>query len=100
MRIMLAAAVAAMVAVAAPATAAPVVYDITFKTTLGTATPSGSFGYDASAVQKFSDFLMTHRGVTIDFTTAANAASGAGCSAGKSAFDIMAGATGCTSNQV
>lgn len=99
MRVTIAAAMVAAITVATPAMAAPVVYGITFTTTVGTATPSGSFTYD-SAGGTFSDFLVTHRGATINFTAAANGASGKFCSAGKSAFDIMAGATACTSNQV
>jgi hypothetical protein len=105
MRNTLAAAVVAMVAFAAPAKAAPIVYGITFTNTVTTgalpATPSGSFTYDA-VTATFSGFLVTHRGVTFDFTAAANAGGGVAfqCGAGASAFDVMAGTTDCTSNQL
>lgn len=106
MRSTLAAAVAAMVALAAPAKAAPVSYSMTFTNTVTTgaqpATPSGSFTYDPTAVLKFSDFKVALRGVTIDLTAVANSGvlSLDTCSVGKTAFDILAGATDCKSNQV
>jgi hypothetical protein len=102
----LAAAVAAMVAVAAPAKAAPVSYSMTFINTYTTgslpATPSGSFIYDAAAAVKFSDFKVTIRSVTFDLTAEANVwtAFSSGCAQGVSAFDILAGNTSCISNQV
>jgi hypothetical protein len=105
MRSTLAAAVAAMVAVAAPATAAPVSYDINFENTYTTgsqaATPSGSFTYNSST-ETFSAFKVIIRGVTFDLTADANSPVSVldPCIAGKTAFDILAGTTGCTSNQV
>lgn len=105
MRTTLAAALAAMVAIAAPATATPVMYGITFTNTVTTgalpATPSGGFTYDA-ATGIFSDFTVTHRGVTFDFTAEANGGIGIAfqCGAGAGAFDVMAGTTGCLSNQL
>jgi hypothetical protein len=109
MRSTLAAAVAAMVAVAAPAKAAPVSYSMTFTNTVTTdpqnqaATPSGSFTYDPTAVVKFSDFQIVIRGVTIDVTADANAGfpqDGFFCGIGKSVFDLLAGTTGCETEQL
>jgi hypothetical protein len=107
MRSTLAAAVAATVALAAPAKAAPVSYSMTFTNTVTTgaqaATPSGSFTYDPTAVVKFSDFQIAIRGVTIDVTADANAGlqqPGFFCGLGKSVFDLLAGTTGCQSEQL
>jgi hypothetical protein len=97
-------ALAAMVALGAPAQAAPVVYDITFTTTLGTATPTGFFTYDADVgppAGTFSDFLVTWRGVTYDFTEAANRIDpGVGCGNGAISFAIMSGTTACQTDQI
>lgn len=101
MRIIMTAAVSALVAVSAPAQAAPVVYDITFTTTSGTATPTGFFTYDAAVgpVGTFTDFLVTQRGFTFDLTESANAPILTGCTSGASGFAIMAGTTSCPFNQ-
>lgn len=103
----LAAAFAAMVTFAAPAKATPVSYTMTFTNTVTTgaqaATPSGSFTYDPTAVVKFSDFQIVIRGVTIDVTADANAGfpqPGFFCGFGKSVFDLLAGNTGCASEQL
>jgi hypothetical protein len=93
-----------MVALGAPAQAAPVVYDITFTTTVGTRTPTGFFTYDASVgppAGTFSDFLVTWRGVTYDITEFVNAGpSTSGCGIGSTSFAIMSGTTACPTNQL
>jgi hypothetical protein len=95
-----------MVALAVPAKAAPVSYSMTFTNTVTTGaqptTPTGSFTYDPTAAVKFSDFRIAIRGVTIDLTDDANDLSSAGslCGLGKSLFDILAGTTGCQSEQL
>ena len=91
-RACMAACVSAWVVWAAPAQAAPVVYDITFTLTTGTSAPTGSFTFDPTVGPDgtFSDFIVNHRGVAHNFTAKANA----------SGFDILAGLTACPSNQV
>lgn len=93
--------VSALIALGAPALAAPVVYDITFTLTKGTSAPSGFFTHDATVGPggTFSDFIVTHRGVAHDFTAKANAPTTGGCASGATGFDIMAGLTSCPSNQ-
>lgn len=92
------------------ANASPVTYDIVFTRTVGSATPTGHFTYDASETFPISDFKVAHRGFTFDFTTVASFAPTPNitpvgtpalfCAAGASSFDVLAGTTGCTSNQL
>jgi hypothetical protein len=86
------------------ANASPVTYDIVFTRTVGADTPTGYFTYDADSGLDgtFSDFKVTHRGFAYDFTGVANAGPNPSlvCGVEASGFDVMAGTTGCTSNQV
>lgn len=102
MRMMMAAAVSALVGMSAPAQAAPIVYGITFTVIEGSQAPSGSFTYDAAAgpAGTFSNFLVTHRGTTYDLTDSANTPGNFSCGAGASGFAIMSGATNCPTEQV
>lgn len=59
------------IALAAPATAAPITYLIDFQLTSGSALPSGGFTYDAGTTT-FSDFLVEWDSINFDFTAVAN----------------------------
>jgi hypothetical protein len=58
-------------ALAAPATAAPIPYLIDFQLTSGSALPSGRFTYDAGTTT-FSDFVVEWDSIHFDFTALAN----------------------------
>ncbi len=85
--------VAAALATALTATAAPVNYTIDFTTTAGTAPTSGSFAYD-SASATFSGFHVAWDGFDFDLTDSANGpvtGGNAGCagSGGATAFLLL-----------
>lgn len=87
----------------APVTHAdPILYDITFNTTSGTAPTGGSFLYDASASigSQFSSFYATWDGIQFDLTVAANSpeflAGDGGCS--ESIFLFLETGSACTTH--